>query len=465
MTKLGIVSDDVTGGTTVGALLAREGVTPTLFFDTQAIVNTVGADEDIVIVSTDSRAMKPGQAYMAVKKATQRLEALGVVQYAKRIDTTLRGGIGPEVEGMLDALGEEHVALVVPAMPQSRKIVVGGYSLINSVLLAQTPVSRDVRTPVLDSDIRQLLQNQFSQKVAYVPLEDVIQGVDVIAGELTLQRSKGSRVFLVDSTTLEDIDAVADAVVKLGWKTVAVDPGPFTVSLALREHAIRPGRHPDRAIRSDSSPEDRGTVVVVAGSATDTTREQMMRLAREEGTVSLGVDPMKLICRDGSLVQSEINRVLSQAREICIDARRRPRVLVLAVDIALSRKKAATKNELSAVSGLDPDKASDLITSRFSSLARKVADVVGRDRCAGFYLTGGDTMVKFCRAIDAQGMRLVDYLIPQVDQSIIVGGPYAGTPVICKGGLTGTDITTVQAVNRLFDEHHVKANNKEKVSS
>ncbi|UMY58695.1 four-carbon acid sugar kinase family protein [Klebsiella pneumoniae] len=39
----------------------------------------------------------------------------------------LRGGIGFEIDAMLEQLPQETVAVVVPAMPQSRRILVGGY--------------------------------------------------------------------------------------------------------------------------------------------------------------------------------------------------------------------------------------------------------------------------------------------------------------------------------------------------
>lgn len=68
MTELGIVADDVTGGTTVGALLAREGIEPTLCYDARTMADTVSPDEDVIITSTDSRAMKPEEAYKAVVK-------------------------------------------------------------------------------------------------------------------------------------------------------------------------------------------------------------------------------------------------------------------------------------------------------------------------------------------------------------------------------------------------------------
>ena len=81
------------------------------------------------------------------------LKEMGVKYFQKRIDTTLRGGVGVEIDAMLDQLPEGTVAVVVPAMPQSRRILVGGYSVIDGMALINTPVAKDVRTPVKEDYI------------------------------------------------------------------------------------------------------------------------------------------------------------------------------------------------------------------------------------------------------------------------------------------------------------------------
>ena len=464
MTELGIVADDVTGGTTVGALLAREGIEPTLCYDARTMADIVSPNEDVIITSTDSRAMKPEEAYKAVREATQSLLSLGATQFSKRIDTTMRGNIGAEVEGMLSALNDDYVALVVPAMPQSKKVMIGGYLLIDSIPLAMTDVAHDVRTPVVLSDVRNLVQSQMKQKVAYVPVDDVVLGAHTIAAQLLLQQARGCRVFVIDAATLQEIQWIAEAVVDLGWKVVAVDPGPFTLALAMRHNSIHPSPRPDRSVRTEASKSDKGIVLTCAGSATKTTRMQMMRLAAEPGTAVLSVDPMKLISNKPSVCSEEMQRVKEQARQILSSSSHQPRVVLLAVDNALEDKLPAKPDELTKISGLPAEEASNLITEKFSEVARTVANIVTPERCAGFYLTGGDTTVRFCKAIEAQGLHMVDYLIPQVDQSVIVGGPFSGTPVICKGGLTGVEETSLQVVNRLFDQQHVQINQSEKAT-
>lgn len=451
MTKLGIVADDVTGATTVGALIAREGVEADLFFDYKCLETAASGKEEVVITSTDSRPLEPEEAYGRVKQATESLLRLGASQFSKRIDTTLRGGIGPEVEGMLAALSDEHVAVAVPAMPQSRRIVVGGYSIIDSVLLHRTGVAQDVRTPVRESHVPTLLEAQFSQPVAHVGIGTVIEGVDALAAELRALRAKGVRVFVVDAATVDDVDAIAEAVVSLDWKTVCVDPGPFTDRMAVRTGAITPAPRADRTLRDESYPDDTGIVLAVTGSATTVTHDQIAELLQVPGTMAVGARVLNLLANRDAF-EAECEHVVEQAQEVL--KTERPRVLVLALETVLTGVRA-TMEDMERVSGLEGQAVSTLLTQRFGNLARRVADLIGADHMAGMYLTGGDVMINTCLALDASGITLVDYVIPQTDQGRIVGGPFAGIPIVCKGGLTGSTNTAVLSVNRLFDERNI----------
>ena len=164
MAYLGIVADDLTGATTTGVLLARSGVRTNVYFHEEAVKEKADEcneqSEDAIVISTNSRASKSEKAYEAVKYATDILKGQGCRYFQKRIDTTMRGGIGVEIDAMLDALGEDTVALVVPAMPGSRRILVGGYSVIDGTALVNTPAARDVRTPVKENYIPKLLAAQ-----------------------------------------------------------------------------------------------------------------------------------------------------------------------------------------------------------------------------------------------------------------------------------------------------------------
>ncbi len=225
--KLGIVADDLTGATTVGVLLARSGLKTAAFFDTESFARNE-VEYPAMVVSSDSRPLPKAEAQHKVSAAVKQLQARGAHYFTKRIDTTLRGGIGFEIDAMLEQLPQETVAVVVPAMPQSRRILVGGYSVIDSVALSRTDVARDVRTPVTESWVPGLLAAQTHHQVGHIALTSVMKGEGQIQQDLQEQQQRGVRVIVVDAITVDDVDAIAGAVVALNWNVLAVDPGPFT---------------------------------------------------------------------------------------------------------------------------------------------------------------------------------------------------------------------------------------------
>ncbi len=61
-------------------------------------------------------------------------------------------------------------------------------------------------------------------------------------------------------------------------------------------------------------------------------------------------------------------------------------------------------------------------------------------------------MVNVLRVLEAKGIELIDYVIPQEDLGRIIGGKYDGLVVVGKGGLTGADDTAISIVKRIFKE-------------
>lgn len=444
MPYIGAVADDLTGATTTGVLLARSGARTAAFFNEGAVEknkNTEGYDA--LIVSSNSRALSRETAYEKVKAATGALKRLGVKWFSKRIDTTLRGGIGVEIDAMLDLL-DDAVAVVVPSMPQSRRILVGGYSIIDGVSLIRTPVAQDVRTPVTENYIPRLLETQTRRAVGLVTLDSVLEGTESVKASLEARRGEGCEVIVVDAVSIEDVEVTAKACVELGWNVLAVDPGPFTAKLAYHRGLIREESPNIPAVSAE--PKDK-TVLVVAGSATPVTKKQMDVLCKADGRhLRISSEPLPLI-EGGPAGREEIDRVASAASAlIACDAP--PRALL--VETALHGELLDLDIE-DAKRGYQLGTSADRINAGLGMMVSKILENVGRKRIAGLYTTGGDTMVNVCFQLGVECIEVVDYVIPQTDIGRLVGS-YEGMPVVGKGGLTGNDYTACDIVNRLFME-------------
>lgn len=443
MPLIGAVADDLTGATTTGVLLARSKARTAVFFNEEAAQKAEGLNElDAILISSNSRALPADEAYEKVKSATNALKNMGVKYFSKRIDTTLRGGVGVEVDAMLDQLNEDTIAVVVPAMPQSRRILVGGYSVIDGVALINTPVAQDVRTPVKENYIPRLLSGQTRRKVGLVTLDKVLAGVESVKAALADQREDGCGVIVVDGITLEDVETIAKACIKLEWDVVAVDPGPFTSKLAFHRGLIE-AEEPNLPPEADETGK---TVLIAAGSATPVTKHQMEILCEDERHIRVSIEPIALV-DGGETAKAEVDKAVHKAIEL-MNSDNQPRAILF--ETALHGELLNLDEEDSKrnyASGMSANR----INAGLGMIISRVLEKVGREKVAGLYTTGGDTMVNVCYQLGVECIEVMDYVIPQTDVGRLVGS-YDGLPVVGKGGLTGNDHTACDIVSRLFRE-------------
>ncbi|MCM3567343.1 four-carbon acid sugar kinase family protein [Neobacillus mesonae] len=441
MCKLGIVADDLTGATTVGVLLARAGISAAAFFDEKSLDSD--AEHKALVISTDSRALKKEEAQPKVKSAVRALKEKGAVYFSKRVDTTLRGGIGYEVDAMLEELAPDTMAVVVPSMPQSKRIVVGGYSIIDGTALSKTPVAQDVRTPVTESYVPALMAQQTEHPIGFVPLSALLAGKESVKQCLQQEREKGAKYIIADAITTEDVEMIAEAVTKLEWNVLAVDPGPFTEKLAIAK-GFKAESH-ELSSGGISESEMNGMVLVVAGSATPVTKVQMKTLSEKNWASKVPVSAKDLIDVTKT-APSEIGR--AAAATLKMIQSRKHNVVLLETSLTGDVLNLAEKEkEL----GLAPGEAAGNINKGLGGI---VAQVLSEelDYIKGIYMTGGDTMVNVLQVLGAKGIELVDYVIPQADLGRIIGGKFDGLVVVGKGGLTGSNDTAVSIVKRIFEE-------------
>ena len=443
MPLIGAVADDLTGATTTGVLLARSKARTAVFFNEEAALKGEGVDElDAILISSNSRPLPANEAYAKVKSATDALKRMGVKYFSKRIDTTLRGGVGVEIDAMMDQVGDDCVAVVVPAMPQSRRILVGGYSVIDGVALINTPVAQDVRTPVKENYIPRLLEGQTRRQVELVTLDKVLQGEEAIRDALKEAREAGGEVIVVDGITIEDVEEIAKACIELKWNVIAVDPGPFTAKLAYYRNLIKE-EEPNIPPEADETGK---TVLIAAGSATPVTKKQMEVLCQDPRHVRISVDPIKLI-EGGDTALDEVFRAVHIAEDL-LKSDNQPRAILF---------ETALHGELLNLDEEDNKRhyaggmSANRINAGLGTIISQLLEICGRDKIAGLYTTGGDTMVNVCYQLGVECIEVMDYVIPQTDIGRLVGS-YDGLPIVGKGGLTGNDHTACDIVDRLFRE-------------
>lgn len=445
MAIIGAVTDDFTGTASAGGLVAKTQARTGLFFDADAVDHFSDAERlDAIFVSSNSRHLKPEEAYREVAATTSALKKMGVQYFSKKIDTTLRGGIGYEVDAMLDLLEEDTMAVMVTAMPQSKRICVGGHSIINGVILSETSVANDVRYPVKESYIPDIIKKQTKRKIDLITLKEVLKGEESLKQVLRKSKQDGSKIIILDAITMEHIDIIAKACIDLKWNILAVDPGPLTMKLAYHRGIIKEEITVEPTkIEKDSNK----TVLIIAGSANPSTKTQMDYLcSHNDQSVRLSVSPGELI-DGGEKANAEIERITAQIIDLLNGPDKLQVVLVETAlhGVVLDLDKEDREHQY------EHGTSSVLINRGLAQITENVLTAVGQKRIAGLMLTGGDTMESICRKINVECIQSLGNIVSQIDIGRIIG-KYDGLPIIVKGGFCGYDEVGVDIVDRLFWE-------------
>src|SRR5665647_1582169 len=125
MKNLCIIADDLTGSTDTGVQFSKCGLRTLVILD-HKYLEYIESDYQIVSINSGTRDMNGKNAFDRVKEIVKTTRTQGLNLFYKKIDSTLRGHPGIEIEAMLDELGF-NMAFIVPSFPSNGRTVKNGY--------------------------------------------------------------------------------------------------------------------------------------------------------------------------------------------------------------------------------------------------------------------------------------------------------------------------------------------------
>ncbi len=402
MRYLKILADDLTGAADSAARCRRFGLQATIFLDIPEPPLPPGA----LAFTSDSRHLAAEAAAKETRNTAASLPDLEGLWY-KKIDSTLRGNIGSEVDALLD-LVDAPAAVVCPAFPAQRRVLRSGF------LTAPDLEPETVHLP-------SLLREQSCHDVAALSLEQVRGGglaamMKRIVEERDVSPAEGRMVIAVDALTDEDLDSVVGAQQEGVPGALLCGSAGLVGALARRAGAENgfpalPTGRPRPAGRS---------VLAVVGSGSDAAHRQIAFLLRSG--------------RD-------------------------------APHWAVSQLIVAPETDATATAALDPDQPIWLLqqprpqpgTVLEGGAARQRADHLGHVSSAALarrpvdllLLVGGDTAMPILRSLGAARLTVEEELLPGMPLcSTVIDG--RRMLVVLKPGHFGEEETLVALLDRVI---------------
>lgn len=376
-TQIGIIADDFTGANDSGVRLAQKGLKARVILAGEKTAN-MDQEIDVWIVDTDSRAMESTEAYALVSSEIERLKKRGVTSFYKKMDSTLRGSVAAELKAMYDQAGAE-VIFIAPAFPSLGRTVRAGILYVNEIPVSETEFGNDPKTPVLHSYIPDLLA---SEAVSTAVLDQNILNGKNPEHWVQQQIDNGVKWIVCDTVVEEDFVQLVSLEekldVKIGWAGSAGLIN-YLYAVGARHQNIKP------QIKID------GKVLVVSGSLSGKTKEQLDNLAKRPRTLMIEINPANLL--GNSETEAEKINALRHSAEW-------DSAVIYVEPSQINRDQVA---EWGMAAEWTPTQTGKGISQGLGKLVNIALKKQGFD---ALIMTGGDTAKDICREIGVADMEL-----------------------------------------------------------
>ena len=419
-----VIADDLTGSNATCSLFKKIGLRAASILKLQDDINY---DVDVISYSTASRGLDKEEAYNKVSEAIKILKSKDVLVYNKRIDSTLRGNIGAEINAMLDNLENDRIAVVVPAYPDSGRIVVNKTMLVNGVLLENSDAGKDPKTPIKTSCVESLVQKDIKYSSTYFTLSDIEQPIEEIVKKIQ-EAIKKSRVLIFDAVNNEDIIKISRAIIQSDINIVTVDPGPFTLYYSKE---LQKKNHLEKKI------------LMVIGSVTATTKKQIEYILQEEDIFLVKMKVEDFFEKETCL--KEIERVISFIKKGI-----KSYDLFLVTTSPIGDEKKADLQKLAKNLNTTVEQISKIIANTLTETAVKILKET--QKFEGVYSSGGDITIALLEKLKAIGVEIREEVIPLAAYGRIIGGDFPNLKLVSKGGMVGDEKTIKLCLHKIKND-------------
>ncbi len=397
-----ILADDLTGAADSAARCHHAGLAAHVALRVAAGPLPVGA----LAFTTDSRYLTAAAAAEQVRYVLTMFSGPQAAhlpinqesptnQWYKKIDSTLRGNIGAELDAMLEILtppGAQPCAVICPAFPAQGRGLVDGY------LVYAQAAARPLHLPTI-------LSSQTTRPVRLIPLAAVRAGVTQLTATLLHAQRQGTQIFVIDALRDDDLTTLLAAAQSVLAHAL------FCGSAGLIEPLARTYARQTPAAQANpqASVQVRKPILAVIGSGSDMAHRQLAALRQREQARCVELQPDL----SSTMTLRDLTTPLT--------------------DWVIHLPQPAEQTPLEGP-------AARAFVDRLTQVA---IDWIQWLQPQTLLIVGGDTTVYLLRALGIQQLTIVSELMPGIPLS--VGRDARGHPwhIITKAGNFGDEATLV----------------------
>lgn len=424
--QIAIIADDLTGANDSGIQLTEKGINTSVLFEIPKQMDFLGQG---IVIDTNSRALSKEKAISVTREASKFIKNLHYKHVYKKMDSTLRGHIGHELQAMSSIFDPEFL-VIAPAFPDMGKVTKSGYHYVQDRLIAETEIAKDPTHPVLESYIPSLIEQQIDEPVGLLTKED-LQCNNRFQKKLTEWKTEKIRMICCDAETEQDLKVLAQ---KFSRETNRII---WAGSAGLAE--VLPQVLKIEQKKQNIFYEGSNAAMTVCGSLSEKTQIQIHYALQQKNVEGIELDPMQMFQEQWKVQKSSYIKT-------CLEIITQKKDVVLYVPSNEDIRRQV--KEFGKAKGLSNYEIGETISNKIAELVVDVkAHLPWLDR---FVLTGGDTAKAITQSLGAIGLHLIKQLEPGVPLVSLIGKDES--LVVTKAGAFGREDSIYHAMLALKEK-------------
>jgi len=422
-----VIADDLTGANDTGVQFTKKGYNTIVSVLDERSTIIIPDNLDVFVMDIETRELESKTARKRLKSILEKININEKDIVYKKVDSTLRGNIGDEIEEIMMILNRD-ICIFSPSYPSYQRITIGGYLVVDQKPLSLSEYFCGSSTQVENSFIPFLLKKQTDFPVGQIDLKDVAKGQKTIISKINELYQKGKRIIVIDSTNEEHLKDIFTSSLKFNESVL------FSGSAGLANHFPNIyNKNEDLKIKIENN---KVPIVVVAGSRNSIMEDQINYLKNRLNFTELKIDLEQVF--------SNKDRILDNYATECIKAIKDKHDLVIHTDAIYNEEKLINK-KLMLKNNLSFRELEVGIKTFFGKLTSKIVE---NSYTRNLILTGGDIALGVCKELGIYNMNIKDELLPGIPLAIANYKNY-NLNIVTKAGGFGREDVLYNLINKL----------------
>jgi len=424
-----IIADDLTGANDTGVQFSKKGYNAIVSILEESENIIIPNKTDVLVVDTETREVDAKKARRKLRNVLKKLNFSDKDIFYKKVDSTLRGCIGAELEEMMNFL-KKGICIFTPTFPSHQRITIGGYLIVNGKPLGLSKYYSGDLNVGEASFIPFLLKQQTSLPIARIDFIDVTKGQEVIFEKLNKSYQEGNKIIIVDATEEVHLKDILNSINRFEGSVL------YAGSAGLANY-FPEIYNKNRSVKLNME-KNKGPVLIVSGSRNPITKSQITHLKGEINFFDLNIDIEQIL--------SNRKTILEHYRKDSITVIKNGKNLVIHTN-PLYNDKEKINNKLMQKYNLS-FRELELAIRKF--LGELTAKIIRNSPAGNLILTGGDIALGVCSALGIKNLHIVDELLPGIPLSIANLKNF-NLKIVTKAGGFGEKDTLFKLIKKLTD--------------